>query len=237
MVRLLVTRPQPEASETAGRLQALDIEAVVEPLLIARTLPNSLPPAAGFAALAVTSGQALRALGERGELAALTQLPLYAVGDRTAALARTLGFTEVHSAGGDLAALVALIARAGLNGPVLYPAALHRSGDLARALAPHGIMAITSVVYEMVPVTTLTHDLASAGIDGVMLYSRRTAETFVTLARDVAGTAAMTMLCLSEVVAQPLVTARLGRIGLADHPSEQAMLALALSFARDQYPA
>jgi len=216
---------------------ALDIEAVVEPLLIARTLPNTLPPAAGFAALAVTSGQALRALAERGDLASLTGLPLYAVGDRTAAFARTLGFTTVHSAGGDLPALVALLAGAGLSGPVLYPAALHRSGDLAHALAPHGIMVITTAVYEMVPMTSLSRDLAGAGIDGVLLYSRRTAETFVALTRGMSGIAAMAMLCLSEAVAQPLMAAHFTRIGLADHPSEQAMLALALSFARGQNPA
>src|SRR5204862_3788509 len=55
MVRLLVTRPEPDASETAARLRALDIEAVVEPLLVAQTLTTTLPPRDGFAALAITS--------------------------------------------------------------------------------------------------------------------------------------------------------------------------------------
>ena len=47
MVRLLVTRPEPDASETAARLRALDIEAVVSPLLLARTLTTTLPAAPG----------------------------------------------------------------------------------------------------------------------------------------------------------------------------------------------
>ena len=42
------------------------------------------------------------------------------------------------------------------------------------------------------------------------------------------------MLCLSEAVAEPLLAAHFVRVGLADHPSEEAMMALALSFARDQ---
>ena len=42
------------------------------------------------------------------------------------------------------------------------------------------------------------------------------------------------MLCLSEAVAEPLIDAHFVRVGLADHPSEEAMMGLALSFARDQ---
>ena len=42
------------------------------------------------------------------------------------------------------------------------------------------------------------------------------------------------MLCLSEAVAEPLIAAHFVRVSLADHPSEEAMMALALSFARDQ---
>ena len=59
MVRLLVTRPEPDASETAARLRALDIEAVVMPLLFAETLATTLPPTPGFAALAITSANDL----------------------------------------------------------------------------------------------------------------------------------------------------------------------------------
>ena len=55
MVRLLVTRPEPDASETAARLRALGIEPVIEPLLVVRTLTTTLPPADGCSALAITS--------------------------------------------------------------------------------------------------------------------------------------------------------------------------------------
>src|SRR5688572_6637398 len=115
MVRLLVTRPEPDASETAARLNALNIETLVVPLLIAETMTTTLPPADGFAALAVTSGNALRALHDRGDLPRLLKLPLFAVGDKTAAVARDFGFPEVTSAGGDFHALVALLAGAGLK--------------------------------------------------------------------------------------------------------------------------
>src|SRR5262249_33908216 len=151
MVRMLVTRPEPDASETAARLSALDIEAVVEPLLIAQTLPTTLPDASGFAALAVTSANALRALHTRNELTRYHRLPVFTVGDRTARAARDFGFAEVTSASGSVDDLVALLAKAAIHGPVLYPAARHPAGDLGKALAPHGIMVITAPVYAMTP--------------------------------------------------------------------------------------
>jgi uroporphyrinogen-III synthase len=237
MVRLLVTRPEPDASETAARLFALDIEAVIEPLLIAETLQTSLPRADGFAAIAVTSGNALRALHDRGELPHFLKLPLYAVGDRTAALARQFGFAQVVSAGGNLADLVALLARAGIHGPILYPAAKQQSGDLARALAPYGVMVITAPIYAMNPAPRFSRDLDATALDGALFYSRRTAETFAALAVDLKHKARLGMLCLSEAIAEPLLAAHFVRVSLADHPSEEAMMALALSFARDQNPA
>lgn len=241
MVKMLVTRPEPDASETAARLNALDIEAVIDPMLIARTLSTSLPSADGFAALAVTSANALRALQDRGDLPGYIGLPLYAVGDRTADLARRFGFSDVTSANGNAHDLVALLARAGVKGPILYPAVKQRASDLGKALAPHGIMVITTPVYEMAPATTLGDaaraGLASGAISAALFYSRRTAETFVHLASDLRDRVSPGMLCLSEAVAAPLIAAHFVRVALADHPSEGAMMGLALSFARGQNPA
>lgn len=238
MVRMLVTRPEPDASETAARLNALDIETVIEPLLIAETLQTTLPDAAGFAALAVTSASALRALHDRGDLPRLLKLPLYAVGDRTAGAARRFGFAEVHSARGNFDDLVGLLARAGIDGPILYPAARHQAGDLGKALAPHGIMVITTPVYAMRPAGALSPttraSLDTGDIAAALFYSRRTAETFADLASGLGDRARLSVLCLSEAVAEPLVAAHFVRVSLADHPSEEAMMGLALSFARDQ---
>lgn len=231
---MLVTRPEPDASETAARLAALDIDSVVEPLLIAETLTTTLPPAAGFAALAVTSANALRALHDRGEILRLKELPVFAVGDRTAAVARDFGFARVMSAKGSFDDLVALLAKAGIAGPVLYPAARQQAGDLGKALAPHGVMVITTPVYAMNPARQFSRDLSIEALDAALFYSRRTAETFAALAGNLRNKARLGMLCLSEAIAEPLIAAHFVRVSLADHPSEEAMMALALSFARDQ---
>jgi uroporphyrinogen-III synthase len=241
MVRMLVTRPEPEASETAARLRALDIEPVVAPLLSFAPLPTSLPDPEGFAGLVVTSGNALRALAHRDEVERLQVLPLYAVGERTAEVARKLGFMQVTSAAGNLGDLVATVLEARPRGPLLYLAGRERAGDLGKALAPHGILVITADVYEMRPATVLPASAVAAlengSIAASLFYSRRTAETFVGLAGELSDRSRLGVLCVSEAVAAPLVAAHFVRVGLADHPSENAMMALALSFARDQNPA
>lgn len=241
LARMLVTRPEPEASETAARLAALDIEATVCPLLTYRTLPTGLPEAEGFAALALTSANALKALEERGQLAAFRHLKVFAVGARTTARAQACGFADVENAGGSLADLAECLAHSKPAGPVLYPAGRELSGDLAKSLAPHGVMVITAHVYAMEAATHLPDavisELDAGALGAGLFYSRRTAATFVALAAPVLGRSArerLGVLCLSEAVAEPLIDAHFVRIGLADYPSEEAMMGLALSFARDQ---
>jgi len=241
MVRMLVTRPEPDASETAARLSALDIEPVVEPLLSYHVLPTSLPDPSGFAGMVLTSGNALRALHARDAVERYRHLKLFAVGDRTAEAARRLGFADVTSASGNVNDLIELLADAGLAGPIFYPAARVRAGDLGKALARHGVMVIAAKIYDMTPVEALSAPLWAQLEDGdigaAMFFSRRTAETFVSLTKGLANKARLGMLCLSESVAAPLLAAHFVRVGLADHPSEEAMLGLALSFARGQNPA
>lgn len=238
---MLVTRPEPDGQATLERLAALDIKALAAPLMTRQNLVARLPPAEGFAGIAVSSANTLRALAEMDALDPLLEKPLFAVGDRTAHEARQLGFTAISTADGTLASLVTTIALARLTGPVLYPAGRHQSGDLAHALAPHGLMVVTVPVYEMVAQPSLGDEIAAAlakrRFGGVLVYSRRTAEIFCSLAGPLLPAAhrrILPMLCLSENIAAPLLENQFSRVLLADHPSEEAMMALALAFAREQ---
>jgi uroporphyrinogen-III synthase len=238
MVRMLVTRPEPDASETAGKLSALGIEVVVEPLLHYDLLQTSLPDPAGFTAILLTSSNSLRALSDRGAIETYRHLKAYAVGDRTADIARSLGFADVVSARGSLDDLVGLVVAQGAAGPVFYPASRERAGNLGKALARHGIMVITTEIYGMTQATALSPPVRStieAGqLNAALFFSRRTAETFAELSADISARDRLSMLCISEAVAAPLLKSHFGRVSLADYPSEEAMLGLALSFVRGQ---
>ena len=239
IVKMLVTRPEPDAQATLARLDALGISAVAAPVMVRQTLDASLPPPDGFTAMVLTSANAVRALAERGVLEQYRHLPVFAVGDRTARDASEAGFERVSSAAGALQDLVNAMTIARMRGPIFYPTGKHQSADLAKALAPLGVMVATAKVYDMVAIDALPAQiLAELGgeIGAVLAYSRRTAEIFATLATSLPRDkrSRLAMLCLSETVAEPLLEARFSRISLADRPDEDAMMALALAFAREQ---
>lgn len=240
---MLVTRPEPDASETAARLEALGIEPLVAPMLVSELLPVDLPDPSQFAAITFSSANALRALDAAGAIERYRHLPAYTVGDKTADLAEDLGFVMVTSASGAFADLVELLAHAPINGPILYPHGREISADLVRSLAPFDREVVAAAVYAMNPLAVLHPDIADelkAGTVGAALfYSRRTAEAFVKLTDGVIGRpqrSALGVLCMSEAVAEPLVDAHFVRVGLVERPDEEAMMGLALSFARDHNP-
>src|SRR5690606_2376578 len=88
---MLVTRPRPDLEETMARLEAIGITAIACPLLTMQPRPAALPRPDAMAGLVATSANALRALDVMGALAPYRHLPVFAVGDKTASQARTLG--------------------------------------------------------------------------------------------------------------------------------------------------
>ena len=93
---LVVLRPEPGASRTAAKAEAMGLQVKLIPLFAVVPLVWSAPDPAEFDGLILTSANAVRHGGE--ELAKLKGLPVYAVGQATAALARAAGF-DVVSAG------------------------------------------------------------------------------------------------------------------------------------------
>src|ERR1700761_3355006 len=100
----LITRPEPGASATVGRVQALASRPVRAPLLAVSALQPVFPPAASVQAVVIASRQALA-----GVPPVFFGVPLFAVGDASAAAARAHGFRRVESAAGDARSLARLV--------------------------------------------------------------------------------------------------------------------------------
>jgi len=113
-------------------------------------------------------------------------LPVCAVGDHSAEVARAAGFAEVVSAQGAFDDLVRLVAARFANARLLYLAGEDRAGDLAAELATHGVTVETAVIYRAVAATALPPEAAQAlgadQLDAVLHYSRRSAATLLQLA-------------------------------------------------------
>src|ERR1700736_613801 len=102
---VLVTRPHPDDEATAAGLRARGFEVLRAPMLRFEPVAFHDNMDARYGAVIVTSANALRGLTSHLKSHRLLELPLFAVGEQTAAAARRAGFTHVISADGDAASL------------------------------------------------------------------------------------------------------------------------------------
>ena len=230
-MRILVTRPLPDGERTAAALRARGHDVLLVPLMQVRPMPAVV--GGNWAAVIVTSANALRVLSAE-QIASLLALPLYAVGERSAAVARELGFREVRTPNGDALALVRLIAERHANeaAPYLYLAGQDRAADIETALAGHGIKVETVIVYRTMTTgfpPELFNAIERGEIDAVLHFSRRSADNYAAGARAaglIQQALAPRQLCLSSTVAEPLRAANAGNIAIATRPDEAALLEL-----------
>jgi uroporphyrinogen-III synthase len=232
-VRLLVTRPQPEAERTAAALRQRGHTLVTAPLLRIEPLPHAAIDDRHWAAILITSANAAAAIALHARKSALFAVPVFAVGDRSAEAMRAAGFADVVSAGGAVADLASLVAeRIKPDGTLLYLAGEDRAGDLAGDLRAKGFAVHTAIIYRAVASATLPQEAAdalAAGLDGVLHFSRRTAEAYVNGARTagvLSHALAPVQFCLSEQIAAPLQRAGAATIRVPPRPNEAALIEL-----------
>jgi uroporphyrinogen-III synthase len=232
-LRLLVTRPEPDAQRTAAALRARGHDVLIMPMLRVERIDADFG-AGPWAAVLMTSANAVRAIAGHREFGALSALPTLVVGDRTRAAAEAAGFADVASANGDADVLARLVVARISPGPtpLLYLAGEQRNADFEAALRSHSFDVRTVAVYRTVATTefsrTIKDALASGEIDGILHFSRRSAEAFVAAAEAASalGKALTTRhYCLSTQVATALANKAVN-IEVASHPSEAALLAL-----------
>jgi uroporphyrinogen-III synthase len=233
-MRLLVTRPEPDAERTAAVLRARGHIVLVAPLLRVEPVEHAEIGPGPFMALLATSANAAPAIARHERFAQLRALPVLAVGDRSAEAMRAVGFADVTSAQGDVGDLAALVAsRLKAGASLLYLAGADRSGDLAGVLSGRGFAVSRAVVYRAVPAGALLPAAVAAmaeGIEGVLHFSRRSAEMYVNAARASGlqdhAVKALIHFCMSAQVAEPLLEAGAADARVVPEPSEAALLAM-----------
>lgn len=227
---VLVTRPEPGASDTAGRILMLGFEPVLAPCLVIRKLPVNLPPSSSVQALLVTSGNAADTLPRSHHA-----LPLLAVGDATTLRAGEAGFTDLRSAGGDAQDLAELASRVlDPGGAALLLACGAGDGrEVAAALRGRGFRVQRRIVYTAEPVPALPPvavEVMRAGrLHAAMFFSAATARHFVRLVTEAGLTRALTRtlaLAISPAVALALEGLPWRNVQSAARPTQDELLAL-----------
>ena len=230
--RALVTRPQEDAADIAAALVGRGITPVIAPMMAVTPRDADIDAdVAAAQALLFTSRNGVRAFCR---LSGRRDIPVYAVGDSTAALARDEGFETADSAAGDSVALARLVAGrlTPAGGPLFHAAGETVAGDMAAALAADGFDVVRRTLYEARPVDDLpaaARDALTRGdLDYVLFFSPRTARIFEELlSRENISTATrpLTAICLSDAVAAALRRDAWKGCHVAAQPTAEALLA------------
>lgn len=212
-MRLLVTRPEPDAQALAERLATLGHETVVEPLMHIEFPIEGALPSQAIQAVIATSRNGVRALMRNPACDALATKPVFAVGPATAECCKQAGFQTIHVGSGSAMSLIPLIrdlGRAGA-GRLLHLAGEVLAIDIKTPLEKQGFEVVAPVTYRSIPATRLSESvrlqIAGGRIDGVILMSPRSAQIFqgLILADKLAGPVRQLLIyCLSDAVADAL---------------------------------
>ncbi len=228
-MRVLITRPEREATALATALVQRGHAPVIAPLFTLQILhppPDFASALAAGQAVLLTSANGARALAEANDQ---RSKPVFAVGDTTAATAEGLGFTSVVSASGDAAALAALVRER------LDPAKgslVHVSGlDVAGDLSPEGFEVRRFPLYEAREADSLPASAVAAlqarALDAAIFFSPRASAVFARLAEEagVAGACdTIAAVAISPAAAEPLKVLPFQSVRIAARPTRQAML-------------
>ena len=215
-MQLIVTRPETDAAHLVEKLASKGHQVLSAPMISIAYFDDVSIPQAEWQAILVTSANSVRALERLGAHRPLLSTPVLAVGPASTEAAQSAGFETVHNANGDLSALSQL-ASSMLEpgaGPLLYPSGTRISGDLKGQLEALGYACTRLPLYDAVAADGIPGNVArpirSGQIDGVLLYSPRTAKNWASCTAKDAATDELqhvTHWCLSEAVAVALLNA------------------------------
>lgn len=225
---VLVTRPLDQAARTARLLEARGHDVLIDPVLEVRLLPVP-PQGADIVAVAVTSANAVPALAGMDP-----RLPVFAVGEATAAAARAVGpARKIRVAEGSGIALAQLIRRSATpgRGTILHLAGTDVRPGFERELVELGYGYRRAIVYETMPTDEIDPAVATAirdhRLDAVLLYSPRSAALWAAKVRRLGLGPHLHVTiaaCLSNAVAEPLRGLVLREVRVARAADQKSLL-------------
>lgn len=229
-MRVLITRPEPDATTLAALLIERGHDVTSAPLIEIAFENGDPPDLSSVQALTFTSANGVRAFCRA---VAARHLPVYAVGSATAKAATEAGFGKVFIAGGDVTTLTELIRRQARpkDGAMFHAAGSHLAGDLSGLLKAAGFSVLSQQMYAAKKTTALSAELRGVlerrELDAVLFFSPRTAAHFADLVTDQNLTStleAMVAVCLSQNVATVINTLQFKDVRVSSEPTQLALL-------------
>ncbi len=192
-LNLLITRPQQQAEQTAALLKTRGFTPIIEPMLKVELLETPLPQE-NFDAIILTSSNAIPILTTKWPASTMRKIPVLATGESTRDQARFAGFHNCDCVQGSALELSEQVPswmqkhHLSQSAKLLYPCAETRAHDLTIILAAQKIECHPWPTYRTIAATEFTKKsrlkLEIGKIDGVLVYSKRSAQTFLNLIQN-----------------------------------------------------
>ena len=224
-MRLIITRPQIDAAPLAVKLKAIGHTAVIAPVLDIVPRLDVVIPHLPYQAICLSSANGMRCLTVDLD----HRIPVYAVGEQSASVARARGFSHVEAEGGDVDGLVRHIKTKlkPIDGLLLYLSGAETSGDLEGQLTKLGYAVTRVITYDARACPLDQYATAIQSSNAVLFYSPRTAKLWLGEMERlnlVKAAESLRYLCLSQEVAKALP--QNWHKSVAKSPTEKSLLAL-----------
>lgn len=218
-----LTRPRAASERLAADIRARGFTPVIAPML--DIVPEHFEWPTMIQALIITSANTVPLIPVD------PALPVFAVGDATAAAAKAAGFQNIESAGGDARDLQALLSQRTWQPDIPV---VHAGGaDLAATLSIPGVPVRHIPVYKARAAETLPDEfietLDQGAFDAILFFSPRTGRIFSHVLGEYGRTGRLTgtkALCLSGSVVESVKDLPWADVRSARHPNMAALLAL-----------
>ena len=229
-MRVLVLRPQHDADYTAKLLQMRGHEAIIAPIIEIEPQKFNVQDLPTITAILATSANAFRYLPNDFPII-LKQQFCFTVGSHTLEAAKKAGFVNLRTASGDAPSLVKMVsANVPKEAYLLYIAGQPRKPELEDTLQKLGYSLFICEAYKAEAVQSLPEAAIKAllqGVDVILHFSRRSAETAVILFEQAGLTKeaqSAKHICLSDDVSH--VLCQYPYVLSAAKPEQSAMLDL-----------
>lgn len=236
-MHILLTRPEQDAARTGKILVERGHTVTSIPLFEIEVLRPNSNVLSDATALAATSANGIRALDTvlqtagwpREKIDEVHTLPLFVVGDHTAATAAGAGFSNIKHVALDGGALVTFLTAQNLHrDKLVHVCGVDLSIDLETVLTSAGVPCRKLIAYRQSPRPNADREMVAAltntdtRVDGTLFLSAKTAQRFAQIAQDRHLNNALkqvTAWCLSTTVAEHLRDTGFAKVHVAPTPT------------------
>ena len=236
-MKILITRPEPDASDLALKLVSRGYQVLTAPIVDIVQYKDTLINLERISAVITSSKNGIRALANASNDRSTC---LYVVGKGSKEEAERIGYKNINVGPGDAKGLCDLVCKqlSPSDDDLLCASGMHQSFDMHKYLISKNFSITKVVLYEVkakknFPIKII-RAMKNKEIDALLFYSPRVAELFVKFLKEknlVKQACNFDVICISKKVAKKIENIGWQRVLIAESPDQSSIFSLLDSVA------